>query len=183
MKFKFSKKFLITLICAVVAICATTGGTLAYLFAKTEEANNSFTPVFVSCKVEEEFDGVTKSNVKVRNTGDISAYIRATTVITWTSESGSVHSRTPVEGVDYVIASGSHNWVQGSDGFYYYLYPVASGATTDLLFGSIKEASEAPEGYSLTVHIIASAIQSEPANAVSEAWGTTVQSGGAITPP
>ena len=34
-----------------------------------------------------------------------------------------------------------------------------------------------PEGYALSVEILADAIQSEPAKAVKEAWGMTVQNG------
>ena len=34
------------------------------------------TPSHVSCEVTEKFDGETKSNVNVENTGDTDAYIR-----------------------------------------------------------------------------------------------------------
>ena len=104
---KISKKLLIILICSAVAVCITTGSTLAYIFAKTDNRENKFEPVFVSCNVEESFDGKTKSNVIIRNTGDIEAYIRATFVVMWVSDSGAVHSSAPVEGQDYTLVMGS----------------------------------------------------------------------------
>lgn len=183
MKIKLSGNALVILICAAAAICATTGITLAYLFARTPQINNSFEAVFVSCDVEESFDGSTKSDVKVRNTGDISAYIRATFVVVWTAEDGSINSSAPVEGVDYTISLGSSNWVKGSDGFYYYIHSVASNDATAVFINSISPSAEAPDGYSLSVHIAATAIQAAPARAVEEAWGVTVHNNGNITPP
>lgn len=180
---KISKKLLITIICAAVALSATVGGTLAYIISKTAETENSFEPVFVSCSVEESFDGVTKSDVKVKNTGDISAYVRATVIVMWTSESGAVHSSSPVENVDYTIALGSLKWTKGSDGFYYYSDEVSAGAQTELLISSVYQTGEAPAGYTLTVHIAATAIQSTPSRAVVEAWGATVQPSGKLTAP
>ena len=179
---KISKRLLITIICVAIAVCATTGGTLAYLFSKTEARDNAFEPVFVSCQVEESFDGVTKSDVKIKNTGDVKAYIRATFVVMWRSDDGKVHSSTPVEGQDYMITLGSTKWVKGSDGFYYYTSAVHSGESTDILISSISKTADGPEGYSLSVHVAATAIQSEPATAVEEAWKVTVQSNEKLTP-
>ena len=180
---KISKKLLITLICALAAVCVTVGGTIAYIFSQTGDKANTFEPVFVSCAVEESFDGEIKSNVIVRNTGDINAYIRASFVVVWVSDSGNIHSSAPKEGEDYTLLLGSAKWTKGSDGFYYYSDPVLPGEGTDLLISSIAPITEGPEGYSLSVHIAATAIQAEPAAAVSEAWGATVLNGGGLTPP
>ena len=180
---KISKKQIIIIICAVIAICATVGGTIAYLFAKTNEITNSFTPVFVSCEVQERFDGVTKTDVRIKNTGDIKAYIRATFVAMWVSEEGHVYSSAPVEGQDYSLTLGSAKWSKGSDGFYYYASAVHAGESTDILVASISQMVEGPEGYSLMVHVAATAIQSEPAAAVEQAWGASVQSDGKLAAP
>lgn len=180
---KISKKLLISLICAFVAVCLATGGTIAYILTNTEEAENTFEPVFVSCQVNESFNGITKSNVNVKNTGDISAYIRATFVVMWVSDSGSVYSSSPVENEHYSIVMGSAKWTKGSDGFYYYSSPVSAGQSTDYLISSVNQISDGPEGYHLSVHIAATAIQSTPYNVVNEAWGAVVQSNGEITPP
>ena len=180
---KISKKLLITLICAITTVCVVAGSTIAYLYTKTDDRTNKFEPVFVSCEVEEKFDGTVKSDVKIRNTGDIEAYIRATFVVMWVSDSGAVHSSAPVEGQDYTLVLGTNGWVKGSDGFYYFIAPVHSGEATQILISSISPLVEGPEGYSLSVHVASTAIQSQPASAVNEAWGATVQDNGTLTPP
>ena len=60
----------------VLLALALTGATLAYLITHTDPVPNRFTPAHVSCNVTEDFDGPTKKNVTVTNTGDIDAYLR-----------------------------------------------------------------------------------------------------------
>ena len=180
---KISKKQLIIIICVAITICATVSGTIAYLFAKTNEITNSFTPVFVSCEVQEHFDGVTKTNVRIKNTSDIKAYIRATFVVMWLSEEGNVYSSAPVEGQDYAITLGSSKWIKGSDGFYYYNSAVHAGESTDIMINSVSPISDGPEGYSLSVHIAATAIQSEPTAAIEQAWRVSINSDGKLIIP
>ena len=180
---RMSKKILITLVCVLTVVSVAAGASLAYIFAKTPELENTFQPIWVSCRVEENFDGVIKSDVAIRNTGDINAYIRATVVIMWTSDSGSVHALTPQKDIDYTVTGGSNKWVLGSDGFYYYIAPVSPEEVTDLLIGAISPLGTPPEGYTLTVHIAATAIQSDPPRAIEEAWGATVTNTGTLTPP
>ena len=64
-------------------------------------------------------------------------------------------------------------------GSYYYTAPVAVGALTGQLFTGCELAKGVtpPEGYSLQVTILADGIQSEPADAVTQAWGVTVTNG------
>jgi hypothetical protein len=64
------------------------------------------------------------------------------------------------------------------DGFYYYTEPVFSAGKTDVLISEFSETSEAPEGYVLSISIIASAVQAEPKNAVTELWGISVLDNG-----
>ena len=182
---KASKKLLITLIGLLLIVGTAVGGTLAYLFSKTPETENSFTPVVVSCAVEESFDGAVKSDVKVRNTGDIAAFVRATFIVMWTSDSGSVHSSSPLENTDYTVSFGSAKWTKGTDGFYYYSNSVMPGDVTDIFISSITlaDGADIPAGYSLSVHVVASAIQSEPSTAVNDAWGATVQGANGLIAP
>ena len=178
-----NKKLLLIVIAAMIAIVCTTGGTIAYLLAGTPSVDNSFQPVHVSCLVEEQFDGATKTDVKIKNTGDINAYIRATFVVMWVADNGSVLGSKPVLGTDYTIDFGASSWVLGSDGFYYYTSPVSAGESTAILLDSVPLIGEAPEGYSLTVHVAATAIQAEPAIAVTEAWGVQIDSNGRLVAP
>ena len=121
----------------------------------------------------------------MQNTGDIPAYVRAALVVTWVSqESGNTYGGAPVAGTDYTVTMGQSGWLQGSDGFYYCQSPIAASGTTPILINAISPLEgRAPEGYVLSVQIVASAIQAEPAQAVSSAWnGITVHGDGTISP-
>lgn len=156
------------------------GSTVAFLATRTAEKKNTFTPSKVSSQVTENFDGTTKSNVAVKNTGDVDAYLRATVNITWRKDQNTaeqtVSAKVPQEGVDYTITYADTGWARDSDGYWYYLTPVAPGKSTGTLIESCKQlaGAEVPEGYHLSVEIIASAIQSVPAKAVGKAWGVTI---------
>lgn len=164
------------------------GSTVAFLATRTAAKKNTFTPSKVSSQVTESFDGTTKSNVAVKNTGDIDAYLRATVNITWRKDQNTadqtVTAKVPQEGVDYTITySAGTGWAKGEDGYWYYLTPVAPGESTGNLIESCKllPGAKVPTGYHLSVEIIASAIQSVPAKAVGEAWGVTITENG-VTP-
>ena len=180
---KISKKLLIILICVSVVLTAITIGTAAYILTGTEKTENTFEPVFVSCYVENDFDGYTKSNVKIRNTGDIDAYIQVTYVVNWMSEDGEIYSIAPVANVDYSLDFGSEDWKLGSDGYYYYAWPISPGETTENFVDSITITSEAPDGYYFSVHFLAAAVQAKPALAVHELWNAVVKNDGELSAP
>lgn len=168
-----SRKGLIAAVALVLLLCAAVGGTLAWITAQTPAVINTFTPAHVTCEVDEKFDGTTKSDVKIKNTGDIDAYIRAAVVVNWADASGNV-SGTPVTVNDYTMTLNlnSSGWVEGTDGYYYYISPVAPEGTTANLIDSCTPVPEkAPDGYKLQVTILAEAIQSTPDTAIKEAWG------------
>lgn len=166
---------------AIVALCiciaaASVEGVYAFLTSRTNTLKNDFVPAIVTCEVEESFENGVKSNVKIRNTGNTSAYIRAAVVFTFESEEGNVLASTPVEGTDYAITWTSKGWNKASDGYWYFSDAVkAGGATSDLI--ETATALSAPEGYKLNIRILATAIQSEPEATVQEAWGITPTDG------
>ena len=171
------------LLLVIGAILLTSiGVTLAYLSLKTPEITNNFVPAAVSCKVEEQFEDGVKSQVKVRNTGDASAYIRAAVVVNFVNDlNGSVLSTAPVEGQDYTLTFEDNlAWKKGADGYYYHKQPVEVNAVTNTLISSAQALNE-PEGYSLSIHILASAIQADPPKAVKESWNVTIRNN-EITP-
>ena len=86
-----SKKLIAIIVALVITLCAAGGVTLAYILTETPDVENSFVPVNVSCEVIETFTGTEKSNVSVKNTGDITAYVRATFVVMWMADDGSVY--------------------------------------------------------------------------------------------
>ena len=179
MRGRTRKKKVNVAVIAVLFLCiiaGTVGGAYAYLTAKTDPISNEFIPAKVSCLVEEDFAEGVKSNVKVRNTGNIDAYIRAVVVATFVSEDGKVLATAPKESVDYFIQWGDDGWIKGQDGYWYHTKPVKPEETTVLLIESAYELS-VPDGYRLHLQILATGVQSDPAIAVQEAWGVSVNNG------
>lgn len=175
----------VALLALLVLLCCTVAGTLAYLVDKTPEVKNTFEPAKVTTSVlENTFNGVTKENVRIKNTGNIPAYIRATIVVNWASDTevGVVSGTAPEEGKDYTIDWTMVNWIKVGD-YYYYTQKVAAKGETKQLFTDckLKEGVTPPSGYHLQVTILADGIQAEPADAVIQAWGVTVADDGTIS--
>lgn len=170
-----AKKPLAALVALVLIIGAVVGGTLAYLAARTDAIVNTFNPAKVDIMVEEDFNGSTKKDVKITNTGDTEVYIRATYVVTWKDAAENVYPEQPQQGVDYTISlNPKQGWIY-YNGYYYYTEPVAPDASTGVLIDECAPvAGKAPEGYTLSVDVLASAIQSAPPEAVGQAWGVSI---------
>ena len=166
-------KTAVLLLAVILLAGAVIGTTVAYLTTNTDSIANNFTYANVTCEVKESFDGNTKSNVQIKNTSNIPAYIRATYVVYWTDAAGNVVTTVPTEYSYSMSGSKTAPWVVGTDGYYYYPTPVQPGdATTGSLVECTWTHPNDPE-YFLHVEIIASAIQSDPVSAVQEAWGYT----------
>ena len=167
------KSFIVLFSLALILLFAV-GGTIAYIVTSTNDVKNTFEPAQVACEVEEQFDGNVKSDVKIRNTGDINAYIRAAVIITWKDSDGNISAVAPVAGTDYNIIYQLGDWIKGSDGYYYFKNPVAAGAVTGTaLIDScelLESCNRPGDNYDLSVEILADAIQSTPDNAVEESW-------------
>ena len=161
----------VALVALLVLLCCTVAGTVAYLVTSTDPVTNTFTPAHVSTEVNESFTGGVKSNVTIKNTGDIPAYIRAAVIINWADKDGNV-SATPVEDGDYEIKYDSSNTWKKIGDYWYYTNPVAADSLTEkaLIESCAPVAGKAPEGYNLQVTILADGIQSEPLTAIKEAW-------------
>jgi predicted ribosomally synthesized peptide with SipW-like signal peptide len=165
-------KLAVLFIAAVLLVGAVVGTTIAYLTAQTNEVENTFTVGSVPIKIEENFDGTTKKDVKVTNTGNTDAYIRATYVVNWLDSSNNIVASVPT-GYSYSLTETTDaNWKKGTDGYYYYIKPVAPNGTTEgsLLTCTVTYPTN-PE-YTLSVEIIASSIQAVPTNAVTTTWKT-----------
>lgn len=173
---RIRKKALLLAVSVALILTAAIGGTIAYIVTSTTSVTNTFDPAEVPIKVVEDFDGTTKSNVKIQNTGNIPAFIRAKIVVTWKNEHGEV-SGTPVKSGDYTISYNETGWVE-QGGFWYCKTAIAAaGGNTPVLINSCQPVSgKAPAGYDLSVEIIAESIQSEPASVVETVWGYTPSS-------
>ena len=176
-------KLAILFIAVVMLIGAVVGSTVAFLVTKTAPVENKFTYASVSCAVSETFNGATKEKVQIKNTGTTDAYIRATYVVNWLNKDGSiapVPQGTTPDGYTLSISENPDNaWTKGTDGYFYYLKPVAPGEFTkdgSLVYCSVVYPENAE--YTLSVEILATAVQSTPANAVREAWPNMPQISG-----
>ena len=158
-------------ICLILLLMISVGGTIAFVVTHTSEIRNTFTESVVKCEVDETFKDNVKSNVSIKNTGDTTAYIRAFVNVTWINESGQVASVSP-KSTDYMIEYSTSGWLKGSDGYYYYSLPVQPNDKTAVLINSCRllETASAPDGYYLSVEIVCSAIQSTPVSVVSDIW-------------
>jgi len=176
--------------CVLVG-CLAVAGVVAFLNATSGPVVNTFNPSKVTTFVEEDFKDGVKSNVQVKNTGDVSAYIRALVVVTWKNANGDVLGTSPVAGTDYSIEYVLSNqtdpagkWTLAADGYYYWSNPVAPQGLTGTLISSCSPvAKKTPDGYFLNVEIITSGIQSLPAAVVETEWQTGVSDaveGGAL---
>ena len=163
----------ILLAAVIVLLAGAVGGTWAFLVAQSEPVQNNFTYAHVRCTIDEKFENGVKSDVTIKNTGDIPAYIRARIVVTWKDASGNVSAAAvPVKDSDYTMTMGT-GWTKGTGDYWYYKTAVNPNGFTPVLITECKKTGIAPDGYDLSVEILADAIQSEPANAVKEAWGYT----------
>ena len=188
-KWNHKKKSASLVIALLLVLFVGTGTTLAYIIDVSTPLSNLFFPGEVACAVVANGDdGIT--DICVQNTGDTDVYVRATVVVTWKNATGIVMGKVPVLGTEYNIsmqnkAQQANAWVKSpADGFYYWTSVVPAGSSTTPLIGSYSIISgKAPTGHTLSVEVIAEAIQAEPERAVEEAWGVTVADNGTISKP
>ena len=178
-RLKKADRAVLLLVSLVLVLSAAIGGTLGYLTGQVNVVNTMEAGT-IGTTIEEKFDGTVKENVTVKNTGNSDAYIRAVVVVTWQDKDGNV---LPVSSDDYVMNQDDINWKKSDDGFWYYNGVVGENESTTNLINTCKvaEGVTPPEGYNLTVEILASAIQAEPAQAVQDAWKMQYQDDGGWT--
>lgn len=170
---------IITLLIALLLFSAlAVGGTVAWLTANATPVENTFTPSKVACSVTEEFDGTTKSNVNVTNTGDTEAYIRVK-LVTYRVNANGDHIGGTATIPTFEPGAG---W-KVYNGYYYYTSPVKPGEkpAADLIDSiTLEDEYTDADGGKQVVEVMAEAIQSQPATAVEDSWGVTVGQNGTI---
>ena len=156
----------VLLIAVLLLITTAVGSTAAFLVTKTGPVVEDFAYAQVSCQVTR-----SDSALAVQNTGTAQAYIRASYAVNWRDGEGKIAATVPE---DYSCAlEGNPQWEEGGDGYFYYPYPVDPGGETPSLLTCSAPYPEYP-GYTLSVEVVAEAIQSNPAEAAEEAWGVRV---------
>lgn len=153
------KKAVLLLAAAMLILVCGVGATLAYLVTQDGPLENTFTPGYVTSEVKEDFDGTTKENVTIKNTGNVSAYIRAAIVVTWQDAQGNTLPEVPGTD-DYAISINSSDWTQ-EGGYYYYKAAVSANESTANLIDSCTQTKTYEDGRKLCVEVIGSAIQAE----------------------
>lgn len=158
----------------VLLLGVAIGGTIAWLSTKTTPVTNTFTPAEVNCKVEENFNENTgvKTNVNVKNTGNIAVYIRVKLVTYRTNDAGQ-HIGGTAKLPEFTPGK---NWVKHGE-YYYYTLPVApdekpAANLADSM--TLTDSYEDADGGKQALDVMAEAIQSEPEKAVGEAWGVKI---------
>ena len=157
-------------IATVLLLALAIGGTLAWLSTKDAPIQNKFLPTKVTCEVMETFNGSTgvKSNVNVKNTGTINAFIRVKLVTYRTNDQGQ-HIGGTASLPNFTLGKG---WVKYGD-YYYYTLPVApkEKPEADLISSITLESYTDVDGGHQAIDVMAEAIQSVPEDAVKAAWG------------
>ena len=189
---KISTPYLI--IIAALIIVISISAVIAYMFRQTGEVKNEFIPAEVKCEITENFEDDLKTSVKVKNTGNIDAYIRLRVVSYWEDSKGN-----PVGRNSPVLEFGSDwkydesKWIYDKDeNTFYHKAPVKAGElTSELLsltdkFKGIKldTVEETYIGIKYTYHpvitFIAEAIQCKPDGTPTKKWNVTVDGEGNI---
>lgn len=180
------KPFLIAF-CVCILACAAVSGSLAWLTSTPEQVVNSFTPGVVTIQVDEKFDGSTKSNVRIKNTGDVPAYIRVALVPAWVDDEGNIAAKPASLELndDCNIAWGKvgngyeDDWFIGSDGFYYCKTVIEPDGSTPILIKSCT-VKDGEHKYDFELQVIASAVQSLPTTTVETVWPVVVDTDGTL---
>ena len=173
-----NKKLILVVLLVLMAMCGTA---VAYMFKVSKQQNNSFIPAQVSCKVEETFvDNTRKTGIFIENTSNITVYLRLRLVTYWIN--------TDSKGNEYIEAKASASldgvqfneslWLKGPDDTYYYKQPVNANdgssnlhITQNLLrVNPIELQIDDEDGSRQVIEVFAEAIQSNPKDAVHQAW-------------
>ena len=157
----------VLLIAVLLLISTAVGSTAAFLVTKTGPVVEDFAYAQVSCQV-------TRSDnaLAVQNTGTAQAYIRASYAVNWRLDGDENIAAAVPEDYSYVLDKNPQ-WEKGEDGYFYYPDPVDPGGETPSLLTCSVSYPEDPE-YTLSVEVVAEAIQSTPAEAAEDAWGVRV---------
>lgn len=207
---KKKTKVLISVLTAVsILISAFAITANALYFGKTEEIENTFLPENVenpvlTCEVYEDgvdFSAQTKTNIKVKNTGNIKGFVRLKPNVKLVNDDGEVYFKRPVgyyynysehdnksyteaglgAKFDYVFASRAesltydYNVCLGADSFYYYTVALDPGESAlffdEIYLTNANGENTCPEGYHYQVEFIAEIIDVSSADSV---WDVSV---------
>ena len=162
-RLKKKNLLILALFLFVVILSVKSINTIAYLTTKGEVVN-TMEIAEVESTIQETFDGTTKSDVYVENTGTVDIYTRADILIYFEDENGNVLMNEPKEGEDYTISLGN-DWIK-SDEKYYYKSVIHPNETSTNLINSCVNLSDKK----LVVEVLTQSIQANSNEAMLDAW-------------
>ncbi len=166
-------KPLTLLLSSLLIFTVIAGGTLAYLFVSSALVNNYFNKVSVTSSI---VDDSSSGATKIKNTGDIDAWIRVTLVPTWEDGKGNAVNQTASLS-DLSISINRADWFE-KNGYYYCKTKIApDGYTPELIYSTSVPTSST---YQMNLQILCEAIQAEPAATVNLAWPAVDASSGSL---
>lgn len=178
------KRSILPVLALILVLGASVGVTTAFLVTKTESITNVFEAGNTGIEVEETFNGVTKSDVYISNTGNVPVYIRVALIPVWEDGDKNAVALNAELDTDLTITWGSEKWKKGSDGFWYYTDAVGANGITENLIDSavVNTDSEGyQKGYQVNLQVMAQSIQAEPDEAVESAWKIVDANNGTLT--
>lgn len=130
-------------------------------FTSKDSVVNVFNTGNIDIEVDETVDD--SKNIKqvwIENKGPNDCLVRVSIIPRWVDKDGN-----PTTGDINMIELGfnkSNNWLQGSDGFYYYTHKLESGGTTSNLLETVKVKDNIPDEYkfmTLKIDVKSEAVQ------------------------
>lgn len=185
---KNKKLWIIVALLILVVIC---GETVAYMRKQSNTLNNNFVPAIVTCQVEETYQNNEKTNIQVRNTSNVDAYLRVRLVSYWMNSKGEIlYKASPTIKFSSNDSINTADWIAVDSGdndnsyTYYYTKKVKPGdlistenLTTNLLKSGSKIILETDtKGNRQVIDVIAEAIQADT-EIVVNAWNVTIENG------
>lgn len=167
------KKPGILIISLVLLAAVVVGGTVALLFDSTDAVTNTFSPVDVEIKINENKTATTKSNITITNVetdAAVPVYVRATLVIYWKDTINGKEQIIPKPaGASVTTPAAQSGWFMVGD-IYYYESPLNPDSTTSVMTDVITVTVPAGSTAKCYIDVRAEAIQAQPAAAVEDAW-------------
>lgn len=168
----FSKQRFFFLVFSVVfAIVIVTGATFAWFVSSDKRQNEiEIMQYAFDVKLVENFampgevkkgDTVTKE-AKVKNTGDISMFVRVMVFPTLVASDGKTLLEAQLNNQLVLEDLDTNDWKDGGDGYFYYLKELGPGAETPELFKSVKINDNTGGNYEdsrLTITLMAESVE------------------------
>ncbi|MGN0538206.1 MAG: hypothetical protein ACI4M3_09550 [Acutalibacteraceae bacterium] len=174
-----------TIIAAAAVAASLSLGTVAlttaHLYSESVLVNKANKGT-VTNRIDENFNGTEKTNVRIENTGNMNAYVRVAIVPIWRDTDGSP-TMLPTKDT-YSIELNTKDWFLGEDGYYYCKADIAPSEKTPELIRKCTLNELTDEAYNnkyFDLQILAQSIQSDPQTAVQNAWAVRVDETGQLT--